>query len=742
MLLKIYITLFLMTFCNLSAEIVQKLSVKGNDRISEETIKVYGEINFGQDYSVFEVNEILKNLYKTDFFEDVKISLSNGILDIVVKEYPIINSIDLQGEKSSAVKKKVLERLQLKEKESFIDNKLSSDIALMKKIYGSIGFNFTNVDAKIEKFDNNRINLIYVLDKGKKTNIAKISFTGDKKIKDKRLREVIVSEEKKFWKFLSKNTYLNNSNIELDKRLLINYYKSIGYYDVQVLSSNAEVSQENITELTYTINSGTRYRINKISTNVSDVLDKKLFVPLQKDFTKIIGKYYSPFTVKKLLDNLDILILTNDLQFVEHSVNEILEGESIEIKINIFEGQKQLVEKINIIGNSVTEESVIRAELLLDEGDPYNNLKLEQSVARLKSRNIFGAVQTKTSDGLNKDQKIIEIAVEEKPTGEISAGAGIGTTGGSFAFTVNENNWLGKGINIATNVDVSTETFTGGLTVTDPNYNFSGNSLSYFASNTSNDKADSGFKNNIWSTGIGTKFEQYRNIYVSPLISLSYDDLKVESTASDSLKKQKGAFTDLSFEYGVSLDNRNRVYAPTDGYISSFSQVLPVYSDSPYIKNSYSFSKYKTMTANAIGTFKFYTTAVNGLDDKDVRISKRVKLSNNKMRGFKAGKIGPVDGKDYVGGNYALASNFELSLPNLLPEATKTDVGLFLDIGNLWGIDYDSTLDDSNAFRSSAGVTTSWLSPVGPMTFVFSQNLSKASTDVTESFNFKLGTTF
>ena len=742
MLLKIYITLFLMTFCNLSAEIVQKLSVKGNDRISEETIKVYGEINFGQDYSVFEVNEILKNLYKTDFFEDVKISLSNGILDIVVKEYPIINSIDLQGEKSSAVKKKVLERLQLKEKESFIDNKLSSDIALMKKIYGSIGFNFTNVDAKIEKFDNNRINLIYVLDKGKKTNIAKISFTGDKKIKDKRLREVIVSEEKKFWKFLSKNTYLNNSNIELDKRLLINYYKSIGYYDVQVLSSNAEVSQENITELTYTINSGTRYRINKISTNVSDVLDKKLFVPLQKDFTKIIGKYYSPFTVKKLLDNLDILILTNDLQFVEHSVNEILEGESIEIKINIFEGQKQLVEKINIIGNSVTEESVIRAELLLDEGDPYNNLKLEQSVARLKSRNIFGAVQTKTSDGLNKDQKIIEIAVEEKPTGEISAGAGIGTTGGSFAFTVNENNWLGKGINIATNVDVSTETFTGGLTVTDPNYNFSGNSLSYFASNTSNDKADSGFKNNIWSTGIGTKFEQYRNIYVSPLISLSYDDLKVESTASDSLKKQKGAFTDLSFEYGVSLDNRNRVYAPTDGYISSFSQVLPVYSDSPYIKNSYSFSKYKTMTANAIGTFKFYTTAVNGLEDKDVRMRKRVKLSNNKMRGFKAGKIGPVDGKDYVGGNYALASNFELSLPNLLPEATKTDVGLFLDIGNLWGIDYDSTLDDSNAFRSSAGVTTSWLSPVGPMTFVFSQNLSKASTDVTESFNFKLGTTF
>jgi len=740
--LKIYTTLFFFIFFNLSAEIIQKIEVKGNDRISDETIKVYGDITIGKDYSASEINEILKNLYGTNFFSDIKISLSDGTLGVIVKEYAMINFIDLRGEKSKGITKKVLAELKLKAKESFIENRLSEDINTIKKIYASIGFNFVNVEAKIENFDDNRINLVYFLEKGKKTNISNISFIGDKKIKEKRLREIIVSEEKKFWKVLSKNTFLNNKNIELDKRLLINYYKSLGYYDVQVLSSNAEVSQENLTNLTYTINAGTRYKVIKISTNVSDVLDKKLFVPLKKNFTKVVGKYYSPFTVKKLLDELDLLIASNDLQFIEHSVNEILEGETIEIKINIFEGKKLLVEKINIIGNTVTDEAVIRAELSLDEGDPFNKLKLDQSLAKLNSRNLFSEVKSSLSDGSQKDQKIIDIKVEEKATGEISAGAGLGTNGGSFAFDVRENNWLGRGIAVTTSLNASKETFSGGLSVSNPNYKFSGNSLNYYIKNTTNDKPDSGFKNNIITAGIGTKFEQYNNIYISPRFSASFDQLKVESTASDSLKKQKGDFTDLSFGYGILLDERDKVYAPTDGYVSSFSQLLPVYADSPYIKNSYGFSKYQALTTDSVGTFKFHAAAINGLNDKDVRLSKRVNLTNRQLRGFESGKVGPKDGTRFVGGNYTMVSNFEINLPNILPEVTKTDVGLYLDVGNVWGVDYDQSLDSSNNIRSSAGILTNWISPIGPMSFVFSQNLSKSDTDVTEAFSFNIGTTF
>jgi outer membrane protein insertion porin family len=557
------------------------------------------------------------------------------------------------------------------------------------------------------------------------------------------LKDIIVSEEKKFWKFLSQNTYFNQSNIELDKRLLINYYKSLGYYDVQVLSSSSEIDPNNTsTSLIYTINAGNRYRINKISTNVDSVLDKNLFEPIGKNYKELIGEYYSPFKVKKLLDQVDVLISNNDLQFIEHSVNEIIENESIEIKINIYEGRKELVEKINVYGNTVTEESIIRGELLLDEGDPLNQLKLEQSIAKLNSRDIFSNVKVKTLDGSSNNQKILDITVEEKPTGEITAGAGVGTNGGSFAFSIKENNWLGKGKTLSAGIDLSAETFTGNLTVIDPNYNFSGNSLNYYIENVINDKPDSGFKNKIITTGIGTKFEQYKDIYLSPNLSFSHDNLKVESTASSSLKKQKGNFSDISFDYGIISDKRDRVYGPTDGYVVGFNQAFPIYADSPFVKNSISFAKYQSLSADIVTVVKLYASAINGLQNKDVRLSKRLNLGNSRLRGFEAGKIGPKDGKDYVGGNYAAAASMEMNLPNLLPESSKTDIGVFLDFGNVWNVDYSDAIDDSNKLRSTIGINTSWNSPVGPMSFIFSQNLSKASTDITESFNFRLGTTF
>ena len=738
-----FVLIFSIFFCtNIFAEVVKKIEVVGNERINPETIKVYGEIEINKDYSDFDIDKILKNLFATNFFEDIKITLSNNILTISVKEYPTINSILIEGEKTNKIKEAILEMLNSKEKSSFIKSSLNEDINIIKKIYASMGFNFAVVEAKIEKFSENRLNLNFLVVKGDKTSISEINFIGDKKIKDKRLRDIIVSEEDKFWKFLSKSKNLNYSNIELDDRLLVNYYKSLGYYDVQVISSHAEISKDNVTTLTYNINAGTRYKVTKISTNVVDVVDKKIFAPLEKSFKKVVGKYYSPFTVKKLLDELDVLIANNDLQFIEHSVNEILDEGSIEIKINVFEGSKKLVEKINIKGNSVTNEAVIRGELLVDEGDPFNLLKLDQSIARLKSRNIFSSVKKEILDGSNNEQKIVDIKVEEKPTGEISAGAGIGTKGGSFAFNISENNWMGKGVRVSTNIELDAETFRGGLRVNNPNYNFTGNALNYHISSTSNDKSDSGYKNNLISTGIGTRFEQYQNIYISPGLTMTYDKLDVVSSASDSLKKQDGTFTDLTFDYGIQLDNRDRTFMPTNGYISSFAQAVPLYADKPFIKNTYVFSAYNALTPDVIGAFKFFTSAINGLNDEDVRISKRNQLGNSRLRGFESGKVGPKDGKDYIGGNYAFATNFEANLPNLLPESTKTDIGLFLDFGSVWGVDYDSSLDKSNKIRSSTGVNTSWISPVGPMSFIFSKNISKASTDVTESFNFRLGTTF
>ena len=732
----------LMHFKILNAEIVKKVEITGNKRVSDQTILIYGKIEINENYEEKDINKVLSNLYGTNFFEDVKINFINGVLKINLIEYPIINSLVIVGEPSNKYKEGIKKIIELKEKDSFIENRLQRDVKKIKNIYGENGYNFAKVDTKIKKRTDNKIDLIFEIDRGEVSKIKKISFVGDKKIREKRLRDIIASEEDKFYKFISSNTKFNQQLINLDERLLRNYYKSIGYYDVKISSSSAEMDSDGNFEITYSIDAGKRFFIKKIVTNADSIFDKDIFFDLNKSFKKVVGTYYSPFKVKDLLENLDELIEANNLQFVEHNVEEIIEDDSIIIKINISEGEKILVERINVLGNNITNEAVIRSELLVDEGDPFTKLALDKSIAKIRARNIFRSVETKVSEGTASNLKIIDINVEEQATGEISAGAGIGTAGGSFAFTVKENNWLGDGKKVSFTLDANKETLKGSLNFTDPNYDFLGNRLNYSVYSLSNDKPNSGYENTLVGGGINTSFEQYKDIYATLGISASYDDLRTLESASDSLKKQAGEFSEILGTYGFTYDKRNRAFMPTSGSIIKFNQSLPIFADSAAIGNTFSSSTYKAFGENLVGAGKFYLSAVNSVGSEDVRLSKRLNIPTNRIRGFERGKIGPMDGTDHIGGNYAGAINFEAALPNLLPEATKTDVALFLDFGNVWGVDYDSSLGDSSKIRSSTGIAANWLSPLGPMSFILSTNLSKADTDQTESFNFNLGTTF
>ena len=243
-----------------------------------------------------------------------------------------------------------------------------------------------------------------------------------------------------------------------------------------------------ILKLIYSIDAGNRYIIKKIITNADPVIDKDIFYSLNKEYQDAIGSYYSPFKVKKLLERIDELIEINNLQFIEHNVEEIIENDSIVIKFNIYEGEKILVERINVLGNNITNEAVIRSEMELDEGDPFTKLGLNKSIANLKARNIFKDVNYKISEGSSKNLKAIDISVEEKPTGEVSAGAGVGTNGGSFAFNVQENNYLGEGKNVGFNIEIDQESVKGTLNYTNPNYDFLGNALRYYLTSETNDQ--------------------------------------------------------------------------------------------------------------------------------------------------------------------------------------------------------------------------------------------------------------
>jgi len=736
--------LFLFSFSVKSyAEIVKKIEVKGNERVSQETIIIFGDIIIDKDYQSSDIKLLIEKLYESNFFSNISVNLENGLLSISVAENPIVNEIILNGEKAKKYKEIIKENLKLREKTSFIESYIKLDLNTLKAFYRELGFYFVKIDIEIEKLQKNRVNLVYTIDKGEKAKISKIYFLGDKKIRDKRLRDVITSQESKFWKFISRNVYLNKQRVELDKRLLKNYYKNKGYYEVKISTSNVEYSEGEGFVLTFSIDAGKRYKFKKIYVDVSKALDKSVFISLEDDFDEVIGDYYSQKKLTNILEKIDKLSELKELQFINHGVTETLDEEGIDIKISIFEGQKFTIERINIAGNSVTNDSVIRGELLVDEGDPYSALLVNKSINRLKGRGIFGNVDKKITEGSSADLKVLEISVEEKATGEISAGAGVGTDGTAFMFGVTENNWLGRGINLQSTLNVTEETVSGAIAVVNPNYNYSGNAVSASLDVSSTDRSvNSGYKSQKTGIALGTDFEQYQNIYLSPMLTMSYEEITPQTDASAQIKKMDGTYTNIDFRYGIAVDKRNQVYQPTKGYRTKFIQSLPIIMDSSSIMNGIDISSYYSVSDDIIGSIKFYARTMHGLEDEDVRLTSRLFLPQRRLRGFNTRKVGPKDGENYIGGNYTTALGFEAQLPNLLPESTRTDISVFLDSGNVWHIDYSDSLDDSNKIRSAIGVSANVWTTIGPLSFTLAQDLSKATNDDTELFNFRLGTSF
>ena len=738
-----FVLFFFILFVNGNSfsEVVKKVEIKGNARISQETIIVFGDISLGKDYSISDVNSLIKKLYDTLFFSDISVSIKNNTLNIILKENPIIKSIIFDGEKAKKYIEKIRELLSLTENGPFVENYIKKDINLIKEFYRSLGFYFVKIDVEIATLEKNKINIQYIIDKGNKAKITRIYFLGDKKIREKKLRDVITSQEAQFWKFISRNVYLSKERIELDKRLLKNYYRNKGYYEVDVKSTNVEYSEGEGFVLTYNINAGKRYKFNKIFANISETLDKDAFLSLEGKFSKLAGEYYSQRKLKSVLDEIDKLSEQKELQFINHNVEETLEDTGVEVKINIFEGEKVIIERINITGNSVTNDSVIRSALIVDEGDPFSTLLVNKSINEIKSRNIFGKVEYELSPGSSEDFKVINISVEEKATGEIMAGAGVGTDGTSFMFSVKENNWLGRGVKLETTLNLSEEKVKGSILVNNPNYNYSGNAAFASLDISSTDRSNSsGFKSSKTGFELGTSFEQYEKFYVSPNIEIAFEDIEVDDTATTAVKNMEGNFFNVDLGYSLVKDNRNQKFKPTKGNRIVFLQQIPIVQDSSSLLNGFDLTSYHDFSDDLIGAFKFHSRAINGIDG-DVRLTERLYLPRSRLRGFNTYKVGPKDGEDYIGGNYTTAIGLEAQMPNILPESYRTDFSFFLDTANIWGVDYTS-IDETNTIRSSVGLSANIFTTIGPLSFTMAQDLSKASNDETETFNFRLGTSF
>ena len=723
------------------SEIINSIVVKGNDRVSTETVKMFSNLEMGENFNNQILNKVLKQLYATNYFSDVKISTKDGIIFITVIENPIIQSITINGIKKDNILESLNKITSKMEKYPFVENKVNDQSILIKNILKSYGYYFVNLETVISTNKNNTVDLIYNVNLGEVAKIKKIKFIGDKVFRDSVLRNIILSEESKFWKFLSKNKYLDSNRTNLDVARLTNYYKNKGYFNANVKSTNAVLTNENQFELIFNINAGNKFIINKIlfKGDNNNLLESiKVFESKSKDLE---GKIYSKKKLDNLIKNLNYFTLQNDFIFINANFKEITKNDNeLDIIINFDDLDKEYVKKINILGNYITDEKVLRNQLIIDEGDPFNKILFNRSIQDIKSLNIFKSVNYSIVDN-NDSNKTIDIQVEEKPTGEIFAGAGTGTTGSSITAGIKENNYLGLGIQLDTNFTLSDDSLKGKFSVYNPNYKNSDKSVNTMIESITDDfLTTSGYKTSKVGFTLGTEFEQKNDLFVNLELSNYYEDLETSSSANSIIKKQEGNYFENLISYRITLNKLDQNFQPTDGFINQFSQKIPIYSNDMAIENSLTSSLYHSLNNNMILSAKFYLKMINSLDD-DVRVSKRVFIPGSRLRGFEVGKIGPKDGIQYVGGNYASALNLSSTVPNFFFENENIDANFFIDMANVWEVDYNNSLD-SNKIRSSTGIAVNWYSAIGPLTFSYAIPISEAETDITERFRFQIGTSF
>ena len=740
---KIFIILFFFSQTTF-AEIIKKIEVSGNKRIPYETIIMFSGVKINDDIKYNQLNDILKNLYESNFFEDISVNLSDNSLKISVVEFPIIDNIIYKGIKAKKIKEEIKKNLILKPRSSFNKVIYKEDQKKIISTLKSLGFYFSDLKSYIEELEDNRVNIINEIDLGKKAKIKKITFIGNKIFKDRKLRNVIISEEYKFWKFISGKKYLNTNLINLDNRLLKNFYLNQGFYNVKVNSSFARLLSDDSFELIFNIEANNKYYFGDLSISLPNDFQPNNYKEINNLFDDFKGKPYSINSVEKILNTIDLITTNDEFKTINAFVDEnISDQNKINLNFIIEESEKFLVERIDIFGNNVTRENVIRNQLVLDEGDPFNEILKNRSINNLKKLNFFKEVNAEVTDGKNNNSKIVTINVEEKPTGEIMAGAGFGTSGSTFTFGIKENNYLGKGLNVNANATISPENFKGLLSISNPNYKNSDRSVYGTLQTTETDRLkDYGYKSNKTGFEIGTNFEFLRNFNLGLSSRAFYEKIETDATASERQKKQKGDYYDTFIKTSFDYDKRNQKFKTTDGFRSFYSLDLPVVSKTNTITNTYNYKLFSELYENNLSSISLLLQSSNSITGDDIKLSERLSIPSSRLRGFERGKVGPKDGGDFIGGNYLAAINFQSTLPKLLEDNQNIDLLLFLDAANLWGVDYDSSISDASKIRSSIGIAIDWFTPIGPLNFSLTETISKLDTDVTESFRFNIGTSF
>ena len=736
-----------------SAYVFNDIRIEGTQRVEAATVLSYANLQRGQNVSDGDLNDALQRLQNSGLFETVEVVPSGGTLTIRVAEYPTINQISFEGNRR--IKDEQLTAVvQSQARRIYSPSQALQDASAIAQAYSSEGRLAARVNPRIIRRSDNRVDLVFEIREGALTEIERVSFTGNRAFSDRRLRQVLETKQAGILRtFIRRDTFAAD-RIPLDEQLLTDFYRSRGYADFRVQAVAPELARErDAFYITFNIQEGPRYRFGTINT-VSEIAGVDA-APFAAQNRVGRGDVYNPAAIDNTIRRMETVAIQQGLNFVniEPRVTRNPSNQTLDLTFALTRGPRVFVERIDIEGNTTTLDEVIRRQFTTVEGDPFNPREIRNAAERIRALGYFSDSQVNSREGSGPEQVIVDVNVEEQPTGSLSFGASYGVSSGpGLNASLNETNFLGRGQTLGVTVSTASGDRQAAVNFIEPY--FLGRDLR-FRFNTyysETDDLNSDYDTRNIGVAPSIEFQVSQNGRLELRYRISEDTLEnVQEDSSAILLREEGSFITSALGYTYSWDTRRTGLDPLTGYKLSFSQdYAGLGGDVKAVTSSILAGVESTAWRDEVTLrAEIEAGAVLSYDDYTTRITDRYR-GGSKIRGFEQNGIGPrdlsVSNQDGLGGNYFWAARAEAQFPLGLPEEYGINGGLFADVGSIWGLDdtagTSGEVDDDMYVRASVGASLFWTTPIGPLRFNFSQAVRKEDYDEEQNFDLTISTRF
>lgn len=742
------------------------LDIQGNQRVDDATIATYAGIGRGETIDAGQLNNAYQAIAGTGLFESVELEPRGNTLVIKVDEYPTINVIAFEGNRR--LNNEALgEIIDSRSRRVYSPSQAEADAAAIADAYRQSGRIAASVQPKIIRRSDNRVDLVFEIQEGRVSEIERISFVGNRNYSDYRLRRALETKQAGIFRAFVGSDTLVEDRLEFDKQLLRDFYQNRGYVDFQVLSTTAEIDRNRRGFiLTFNVQEGQQFRIGEVSVS-SEVADVDIDA-FRRAVKLRSGTVYSPVPVDTDISRLERLANKQGLDFIriEPRIKRNDRALTLDVEYVISRGPRVFVERIDIEGNTTTLDRVVRRQFDMAEGDPFSAREVRAGADRIRALGFFADTQVEAREGSRGDLVVVDVDVEEAPTGSLGFGASYGTnTGLGFSFSFAERNFLGRGQVLSASL---------GLTSTTTNFSFNfiepaflGRDVSFGTSaylrTTENDNSFYSTDRGLFRPSIGFPLTDRSRLGLR--FSLDYGKVHGVDTGEDDsapdagssfifeTEEELGGLYALSVGYSYSYNTLRDGLDPRAGISFRFSQDFGGRDDgASFVRTEASLQAKKLIFNEDVTLRAELEGGAVVFSGGDSRVIERFMLSN-KIRGFEPNGVGPrdlnVENEDVLGGNYYAVARLEADFPLGLPEEYGLKGGVFWDIGSAWGLDNtaggpdgNDEVDDDFALRSAAGVSLLWASPLGPLRFNFSRPLIKEDYDEEQNFEFSVSSSF